>query len=732
MRTRGHHRTGAAAVAGLALLTVGAVAPAQAAEQPQPKPEQKQQTRPAPDVTAPERPALGEASTEAGGAISLPVQAESGSALMVREGAEVVASASALGVSQDLTWTTKSGPHTYLVVATDAAGNVSESASFTVEVDATPPSVDKFVVEPGTARDSRSRWGVVTEPGTAYELVVDGTTLAEGTTESRATWQHLDLTDGNHEVRLELRDGSGNLRTVSEDVTVEIPELWVAAKDVSADNATERSFKVASAPGTRGYLRVPGGATARFELPDGRAEVTVEVPEGSYEAPVVIVADGRDRKGTTKLAPFTVDLTAPALQVTMSEEAAARGLLAATVTAGAGDTVAWKLVDESGVTILSGQYVADGSEQRLDREVAEGSYELEVTATDAMGNVSSEKASAGVAGRPLVNPDAVPALAITLALWLLVSVAVFLRRRNRRRAALSGDDASSEADGTRGPRTKRARRAAAHQAALAEYQEQLAVFEREDQAWQQRRDLLAQLVLVAKGGAVEVPESTLALRPQERAFCDLPARLVEMRRERQEGVALPVEVPIEVDEGRLVITDARVAFVGATQRDWELAELQQLRHVGQDRTLMTVTDRKKVSGVAYADADLVRFYFDLAAAQAKGAQGAGSVRSIRQMLEQGVRSHELRRPQAPAPVGAAPSRLGRGAKKATEPAPVEAVEPVEVREPVEVGEVEAVEVGPAQPVAAPQMVTQGSSGASVPAVIGQQAEPADRELLLHS
>src|SRR5688572_1209040 len=129
MRTRGiaAQRAGAVALAGLTMLAIGG-SPASAADQPvpgkgtatAPAPKSEPQPEPKPeDVTAPQRPTLGEASTAPGGAVRLDVVAETGSALVVREGAEVVASASATGQSQTLSWTSKSGPHTYLVVATD-------------------------------------------------------------------------------------------------------------------------------------------------------------------------------------------------------------------------------------------------------------------------------------------------------------------------------------------------------------------------------------------------------------------------------------------------------------------------------------------------------------------------------------------------------------------------------------------------------------------------------------
>lgn len=664
MRTRGNHgaghrsgpraghRVGTVAIAGLALVALGVGSPAQAADHPTPgsgttagqKPaptsgssQTKSQTRtkpqpkPKPDLTPPARPALGEASTGAGGTVRLEVQAESGSALVVREGADVVASASAVGSTQTLSWESKSGPRTFLVSATDAAGNVSDPAPLTLEVDATPPAARKFVVTPGTERDSRTQWDLATDPGTAYRLLVDGETVAEGTTKGRVVRGLLELADGKHDVEVELRDEVGNLRTATDTVTVDIPALWVVAKDVSEPNSPERSFRVAAPPGTRGFLRVPGAGNTRFLLPEGRAAVTLEVPEGSHEAPVVVVADNLDRKGTTELEAFEVDLTAPVVTVETATAAAERGVLSATITAGEGDTVGWRLLTAAGTAVMSGEFVADGSAQLLEREVAEGSYELEVTATDANGNVTVELLDTPIAAGPLVNPDVVPALTITLALWVAVGLVVFLRRRGRRLRKLA-------ANGVRGLRSKRARLAAEHGQAVAAYEEQLADFEREDRVWQQRRAELAQLVAVARGGSVEHPATGIRIRPEERVLCVLPASLVELR--NRDGA----EVPVEVEDGQLVVTESRVAFSGTRNREWELAKLEQIRHLGQDRTLMKVSNRKTTSGVAYADADLVRLYLELAMAEANG-----DSRSVRMMLEQGARSHELRRPQPPTP-----------------------------------------------------------------------------------
>jgi hypothetical protein len=709
MRTRENHGTarrtgqqaGAVALAGLALLAVGAGSPAQAADRPGPRDgaptkaaPQKPQPKPEQDLTAPQRPTLGEATAVAGGEVRVDVQAESGSALVVREGAEVVASASALGSTQTLSWKSETGPHTFLVVATDAAGNVSDPAPITLGVDATPPAAKDFVVVPGTDRDSRTRWSVTTDPGTAYELVVDGTTVQEGTTEGRGVEEHLALADGNHRVELALRDEIGNLRTLTKDVAVEIPALWVVAKDVSRTNDTERTFKVAAAPGTRGFLRIPGGASTKFELPEGRAEVTVEVEEGSYEAPVVTVADTLDRKGNLELAPFDVDLTAPALLLEATPGAGERGMLSARITAGQGDDVTWRLVDDRGVPAMSGEFVADGTAQLLEREVGEGSYELEVTATDAKGNSADERLETSIAAPPIVNPDVAPALLITLVLWVLVGLAFYLRRRTRRLTELAGVAAQG-----RTIRTKRGLLRAQHAQAVAEHAEQLAASAEENVAWEQRGAELAQLLAIARGGSVQ-PTDAFEVGAQERVLCTLPATLVELR--DQDGTA----VPVEVEDGRLMVSRDRVVFSGSETREWPLGEVEQLRHLGQSCTMLAVADEETTSGVAYGD-DLVRLYLELAIAERDG-----DSRSVRLMLEQGVRSHELRRPQPPTPVAPAPAfgRRGRHSR-------AHAAEQVTVAEQINNGIAARLT---SQPAAAPVV--------PAPVMVAQHGEPAEEQV----
>ena len=89
------------------------------------------------------------------------------------------------------------------------------------------------------------------------------------------------------------------------------------------------------------------------------------------------------------------------------------------------------------------------------------------------------------------------------------------------------------------------------------------------------------------------------------------------------------------------MTDRRLAFVGATSRDWNLSLVDRLRHLDHERTVLSLRDAGGWSGVSY-DTQMTRQYLDLALARAQGAPYDG-------IVERGLRDHELRRPTPPTP-----------------------------------------------------------------------------------
>jgi len=177
-----------------------------------------------------------------------------------------------------------------------------------------------------------------------------------------------------------------------------------------------------------------------------------------------------------------------------------------------------------------------------------------------------------------------------------------------------------------------------------------------------------------EGGASVPPEA--GLRRNERVFGSfLGAALVEVNRptgvfgpgtahhfsalSEAEGQAAPTATSPPVtsgeprikEHGHLILTSTRVLFHGASRnREWRFDALVGIEHaVGQPPTLIHVSSRKKVSGIAVA-ADLaaeLRFLLTLALAHFRG-----DVTGFVQALESDRARHAVLQPVRPAPVSA--------------------------------------------------------------------------------
>jgi hypothetical protein len=116
-----------------------------------------------------------------------------------------------------------------------------------------------------------------------------------------------------------------------------------------------------------------------------------------------------------------------------------------------------------------------------------------------------------------------------------------------------------------------------------------------------------------------------------------------------------------IDIGVAIVTNKRIVLVGAHRREWLYTKLEGLAHLPDHRTtIMRVTNRIKVSGLAMDPAAAPSFRFNVALGLAEFANDrAGLV----QHLQQQIAHHQTRRPQPP--VAAKPheaplaARLGR-------------------------------------------------------------------------
>ncbi len=570
------------------------------------------------DKSAPAAPLLGEAVPGPDGLVQLPLTAEKDAQVVVRERGEIVAEAVATGATQALSWSTRTGTHTYRVSATDEARNKSEPAVVIVEADATPPTVE-LVATSGTGSDTRSLVELTTEPDTDYVLFVDGEVVDEGSAAAKRITRRLDLADGPHQVGAEVEDAVGNVTTVLRPLEVRITALDVDAEVVSEPDDKVQVVSVTASAATTGTVRIADEAPRRFRLQAGRARIRLDLGEGTYEDVTVTVRDDRGRSGRVRIPDMIVDSTAPVVTIATDQAAAAAGLLSLDVVADEGTAVAWRLLDEAGRTVRFGEYHSVGAGHPIEYALGEGTYDLEVTATDAYGRTTQQQASVRVTGEPVSTTVVVGAvLGIIVALGALGLAALALWRRRRATTTEPPE-----------PQSRKARRVLA-----ARQEDELARFEQADALWQRRHEALSRLLLVAQGTeSVPVPVELSPL-PDERLLYTVAANLTEAGESGESVEATP---------GELLVTDQRVVFVGEQhRRDWWHSLVAQVRHLDHRHTTFELRGSPHSPAVEYEDPEITRLYVDLARSGHDGGRA-----TYLASIEQGLRHHEMRRPTPP-------------------------------------------------------------------------------------
>lgn len=589
------------------------------------EPTPTEEPKPPPDTEAPDAPILGEPVVEAKGEVLLPAAAEDNSFVVVTEVAvdgepveeQVVAQGRGNGASEDYTWTADSGERDYEVVATDKAGNESEPATVTITIDADPPVIRRFEVTPGTAREPLSTVELVTQPDTTYALNVDGEEVAAGTTAARGRElieETLDLADGRYPVEVELSDETGNTTEDSRVLVVAVGDLFVRARLTTGPTDPQQVVDIRATPGTTGTLEVLGGPEETFEVAeDGTAQVRLDLDDGEYDGAVVTVEDANARRGSAELTDFAVDTTLPGLELAAVDGIAEEGRLRFEVTAEEGFEVDWRVLDTGGRVVTLGTFIASEVPEVIERDLDEGSYTVQVATSDIFDRTAEQEIAVDVAADPL-SPRTL-ALGALVLLVVLLALALVARRLWRRRQE-----------------RRKARRALGP---AVTSQDDRGAYQRSEETWVAQHQDLTRLAAVARGTVpddLEVPDG-FALEPGETALWSAGARLLVASGLENADTLLVGE------RGSAVVTDRRLAFVGSTPRDWWLADVDRLRHLDHERTVIRLRDADDWAGVSY-DAQVTRQYIDLALARVQGASYAG-------IVDRGLRDHELRRPTPP-------------------------------------------------------------------------------------
>lgn len=596
-------------------------------------PEEREE--PALDFDAPNRPGISEPKTRAKGQIAVTVTAEAGSEVVVTSGGKTVYATKATGSEQSLVFKGLDGMHQYSVEATDSSDNTSSAAKFKATADGVAPSVEGVAIAPGTPENAYTTLTFAPGEVTGYAITVDGRRVLAGKADGGDEQVGFPVGNGRHRIILKLADTAGNISTLQREVDVNVPSLAPKLEAVTAPNVATQRFTVAGTPGSRGTLSV-GGKSVPVELVTDKAEVSLKLPDGDYADGTLDLRDQVGRAGSVAVPAFTIDTTSPVLKVVRTDDDSTTGRLVARVTAEEGARVVWRVLDEGGEIVQRAKYVATGKDRTVDVDVEEGLATLEVEASDDAGNTERDDFEASIEADPL-----------GVMVWIIFLIFVGLLLGGglltwRRRHAIKGWAARQR----RAAEVRKARKAhdialQRHAQVLQQHAALVADFERRTQEWARRGKYLAQLHEEAQLESGSEPSAGellgVRLKKGERVYSIVSGSLLEERTREN------VPTLVEVERGRVAITNLRVLFQGPSKkREWAYDKLEHITEVGGDATLLRVSNRKSLSGVSYEDPERTRLHLELALDPTP----AGRHRVIEKVL--GLRgSHDAMRPVAP-------------------------------------------------------------------------------------
>ncbi|HEM6741516.1 TPA: BapA prefix-like domain-containing protein [Citrobacter farmeri] len=346
--------------------------------------------------------------------------AEAGTTLTFTDNGTVIGS---LVVGTDGNWTftpttaLTNGAHTLAVTATDAAGNVSPTASFGVTVDTLAPNAPVIAtilddvsnitgpVSSGqSTNDTRPELRGTSEPG-AFINIYDGATLLTPTpiqADANGAWSFTPttaLTEGSHTFTAKATDAAGNVSASSATTTIVVDttppgaptSLAVVSNGSHVTGTAEAgsTVTITSSNGTVLGTGVADGTTGSFNILINPAQVGGETLQ-------VIAQDKAGNTGTSGsvIAPFSGLPGAPVIASLTDDVGSITGLVAngqATNDArpllnGTGQPYSTITVYSDGVSIGSASVDAQGNWSLTPQaNIADGTHVLTATATNTNG-----------------------------------------------------------------------------------------------------------------------------------------------------------------------------------------------------------------------------------------------------------------------------------------------------------------------------------------------------------
>ncbi|MTW56245.1 BapA prefix-like domain-containing protein [Citrobacter sp. JL976] len=366
-----------------------------------------------------------------------------GSTITLYEGSTPIGSTTVLPAgtwSIQLSQPLSEGAHNLSAIATDAAGNASNAGNFTLTIDTTPPVAPVISSAEGligtnlqtlsngsSTKSSNPELSGTGEPGAKITIYDNGGSIGTVTVQPDGTWTFTptSLADGPHKFTATATDVAGNTGIPSASFTLTVdntPPAQPAAPIITDDvapvtgvvtngntNDTTPTFSgtgnvgdlitlyLAGTPPLQGTATVGADGTWSFTPsapivpgsyqvtltatdPAGNVSlpsnaITLNIDTTSSAPPVIIAANDNVGDVTGDLAPDAVtDDTTPTIRGTGSD----------------GDTITLY----NGGTVIGTTTVAGGTWSITPgTALANGSYTLSATATDAAGNISDNSNS---------------------------------------------------------------------------------------------------------------------------------------------------------------------------------------------------------------------------------------------------------------------------------------------------------------------------------------------------
>ncbi|WP_374226373.1 Ig-like domain-containing protein [Bacillus sp. sid0103] len=328
------------------------------------------------DVTAPEKPVVNEVTDKD---TTVTGQAEAGSKVEVKVNGSVIGEGTAGEDGQFTVTISEQKAGTELViVATDKAGNVSETSTVVIR-DATAP--EQPVVNEVTDKDT-SVTGQA-EAGSKVEVKVNGSVIGTGTAGEDGQYKvSIDVQKAGTELEIVATDKAGN---VSETTTVMVrdvsgPEKPIVNEVTDKDTTVTGQAEAGSKVEVKANGSVIGEGTAGE---DGQYNVIISSQKAGTE--LVIIATDKAGNVSETTTVVVRDVTAPEKpevnEVTDKD----------TTVTGQGEAGSKVEVKVNGSVIGTGTAEEDG-QYKVTIDVQKAGTELVIIATDNSGNVSEETA----------------------------------------------------------------------------------------------------------------------------------------------------------------------------------------------------------------------------------------------------------------------------------------------------------------------------------------------------